>query len=461
YYQSEAWTRVFNTPGYDKLKAYTNVNLAAIFSNEDAGWKVMAYVKNAFDKDNITGAFLNSDDTGLTTNVFLNEPRLYGLRVTKEWTGGPWWTGANANHVSPYPLTIEVGGQVQRQDAPYETLGAEMAAVFPSSLNPLGVQHRDLDWGDGREVNIVYRPQGSTWSVAGGFRYGRTNSSTARLRQEQPAGPAHCAFLTTGKYGALGREGCDPNYVLYAFGMVFDLYSPLNLQGGTDWSDASARSHEEHLIADFDVGREVGLGAQLRSSVSLGLRFADFRSQTDVAMNGVPDMNVPEGWDMGGGFKYPTTLHRYETQISADRRFRGAGPTLKVGVEKQLWGRDETGQLNANLAVGGGILIGRQTVRQQGFGQSGYWSGFYLSLSPRTLTQVERTDINLHRSTSATVPILNFDLGLSYEIQRLELSTGYRWERYFNAIDGGYAEHKSYDRTIDGPYFKIAVGFGG
>ena len=46
YYQSEAWTRIFNMPGYDKLKAYTNINLAAIFSNEDAGWKVMAYVKN-------------------------------------------------------------------------------------------------------------------------------------------------------------------------------------------------------------------------------------------------------------------------------------------------------------------------------------------------------------------------------------------------------------------------------
>ncbi|MGE5565272.1 MAG: TonB-dependent receptor domain-containing protein [Parcubacteria group bacterium] len=33
YYQSEAWSRIFNTPGYDKLKAYTNLNLAAIFSN--------------------------------------------------------------------------------------------------------------------------------------------------------------------------------------------------------------------------------------------------------------------------------------------------------------------------------------------------------------------------------------------------------------------------------------------
>jgi iron complex outermembrane receptor protein len=43
----------------------------------------------------------------------------------------------------------------------------------------------------------------------------------------------------------------------------------------------------------------------------------------------------------------------------------------------------------------------------------------------------------------------------------MKVSTGYRWQRYSNVLDAGYAEHKSYDRTIDGPYFKIAVGFGG
>ncbi len=33
----------------------------------------------------ITGDFLNSDDTGLTTNVFLTDPKLIGIRVTKNW----------------------------------------------------------------------------------------------------------------------------------------------------------------------------------------------------------------------------------------------------------------------------------------------------------------------------------------------------------------------------------------
>jgi hypothetical protein len=59
------------------------------------------------------------------------------------------------------------------------------------------------------------------------------------------------------------------------------------------------------------------------------------------------------------------------------------------------------------------------------------------------------------------VPLLGLELGLSYEIQRVKLSTGYRWERYFDVLDAGFDNERDADRTIDGPYFKIAVGFGG
>jgi hypothetical protein len=38
-----------------------------------------------FDTTAITGAFLNSDDLELTTNVFLTDPRLFGIRLTKNW----------------------------------------------------------------------------------------------------------------------------------------------------------------------------------------------------------------------------------------------------------------------------------------------------------------------------------------------------------------------------------------
>jgi iron complex outermembrane receptor protein len=84
YWQSQSFARIFNDRPYDKLRGYSNVNLALILTSAD-GWQVMGYLKNVFDTTAITGAFLNSDDTALTTNVFVTDPRLFGVRVTKNW----------------------------------------------------------------------------------------------------------------------------------------------------------------------------------------------------------------------------------------------------------------------------------------------------------------------------------------------------------------------------------------
>jgi hypothetical protein len=84
YWQDYSWARVFNDNPYDRLRGYTNVNLTLILTSQN-GWQVMLYDKNIFNTTAITGAFLNSDDTGLTTNVFLTDPKLIGVRVTKNW----------------------------------------------------------------------------------------------------------------------------------------------------------------------------------------------------------------------------------------------------------------------------------------------------------------------------------------------------------------------------------------
>jgi hypothetical protein len=440
YYQAEAWTRIFNTPGYDKLKAYSNINFAAIFTNEDAGWKVMAYVKNVLDKDNITGAFLNSDDTGLTTNVFLNEPRLYGLRVTKDWTGQGWWTGANPNHRlgAPYPLTVELGGQVQRQDAPYEALQPSVLSAFPQSLRPSGLQNRDLDKGDGRELKLTYRPSGGSWMLSGSVRYGRTNGGEARLHGDQ-TGIGGCALA--GDYASLCPELKD----------VLTLYPTFH-----DWSDATVKSREDHMADDFAVGKDLGIGALDKSSVTAGLRYAELNSTTAVTLDGIPDWEIPDGWYQ----KYESTMHHYQATLDARREFRGAGPLLSWDAAKRLVGNEEIGHVDLDWSVNGGVLFGKQTSIVTGEQSAASFSGGYYE-NPRIATGTIVTPVNIHRTKSVTSPVLDLSLGLSYEIQRIKVGAGYRWERYFNAIDGGYDERKSYDRTIDGPYFKIAVGFGG
>ena len=84
YWQGNSFARIFNDRPYDKLRGYSTTNLALVLTSS-GGWQVMGYVKNVFDVTAITGAFLNSDDTALTTNVFLTDPRLYGVRVTKNF----------------------------------------------------------------------------------------------------------------------------------------------------------------------------------------------------------------------------------------------------------------------------------------------------------------------------------------------------------------------------------------
>ena len=84
YWQSDSFARVFNDRPYDQIRGYTNLNFTLILTNQN-GWQVMGYLKNALNTTAITGAFLNSDDSALTTNIFVTDPRLFGFRVTKNW----------------------------------------------------------------------------------------------------------------------------------------------------------------------------------------------------------------------------------------------------------------------------------------------------------------------------------------------------------------------------------------
>jgi hypothetical protein len=450
HWQSQSWWRVFNDSTYDKLHPYFTMNLAAIFTNEEQGWNVMAYIKNVTDETAITGAFLNSDDTGLTTNVFLTEPRLYGLRVTKNWSGGPLLGSFGARHDGPYPFTVEIGGQIQRQDAGNRALTPGFTSAFEPALDIFAApQSQDLDWGDGRKVKLTYRPDGGPWKVSTGFRYGETNAASS----------AH-AEVQTDPICVLGGPFagfCDlladtPKYFLTAYSF-------------TDHSDSIIRDREEHTLADFSVGRDIGLGAFDHSSLSAGVRYADLKSTTMAVFRGIPDLNPPEGFLQGvyGSYVYHT---RFDSAAQANREFKGAGPVATWEASYPVLGNAEIGHLDVDWSVGGGVLFGKQKTSISGSDKASYFKTRALAAlgegDPDGPYLVTETPIGpFSRSRSVTVPTAAVSLGLSYQVDRFQMGAGYRWERYFNAIDGGFTERKSYDRTIDGPYFKIAVGFGG
>jgi outer membrane receptor protein involved in Fe transport len=82
YWQAQSWWRVYNLKPFDRLEPWTSVNFTVRVDGPD-GLAIEAYVKNALDNTALTGAFLNSDDSGLTTNVFTTDPRLIGFSVSK------------------------------------------------------------------------------------------------------------------------------------------------------------------------------------------------------------------------------------------------------------------------------------------------------------------------------------------------------------------------------------------
>jgi outer membrane receptor protein involved in Fe transport len=84
YWQTNSWARVYNDNPYDVLHGWSNLNLTLDVIKSD-GLQLEFYVKNVLNTTAITDAFLNSDDSALTTNVFTTDPRLIGFSITKSF----------------------------------------------------------------------------------------------------------------------------------------------------------------------------------------------------------------------------------------------------------------------------------------------------------------------------------------------------------------------------------------
>jgi outer membrane receptor protein involved in Fe transport len=85
-WQSQIYSRVYNTES-DIIDAYANVNATLTFKNKATDIDVQLFVKNLLNKDNITGMSLTDETGGFTRNIYLLDPRTYGISVTKRFGG--------------------------------------------------------------------------------------------------------------------------------------------------------------------------------------------------------------------------------------------------------------------------------------------------------------------------------------------------------------------------------------
>lgn len=80
HWQSHMWGRIFED-GADYIKSGDVMNASLQLNSLNDNWYAQGFIKNIFNKNNITGEYLTSATSGLYTNAFYGDPRTYGIEV--------------------------------------------------------------------------------------------------------------------------------------------------------------------------------------------------------------------------------------------------------------------------------------------------------------------------------------------------------------------------------------------
>lgn len=285
---------------------------------------------------------------------------------------GKWW------------LSLEGQYQLYGGDS-VDYSGAPGGDYYPQFAMP------DDGWSMGGEFG--FRPADGPWSFVGRLRYGQ--SGTDKLG---------------GSYADLGEEE-------------------------TFTSQASARHRETQIIADLEIGRDVGLG-MLGEGASLrvfgGVRFGQFKGKGAFSSS---------FYFSGYGGQFQSSGG---TDLDIERTFIGAGPRIGVDAMMPL---PLVERVSLSVGVAGALLFGKQKLKASGSYFTYFGSGNY----------------ELERSDAVVVPNLETSLALSWLVsESAKFSLGYRIDRYFDVYDisGGRDIYEEGDRVIHGPFLKISIGGG-
>jgi len=265
---------------------------------------------------------------------------------------------------------------------------------IPASLNPPG--HLSLRPAGGFEgaVGFDYRWQDRAWHFVFDLRYGRTKTANR--------GSAAATFATVSPFPTLASS--------------------------TRGSQATQR--ESHLVADFMIGRDLGIGANT-PEVLFGVRVADLRSTVHLSEVG------------------QRTFYSSSTFITVPQsanatwrsRFFGAGPRLAI-----TGGIPITGPWSFDYSGGVAGLLGDRTFQVQSWNSVSVIGAFAAKSSP-------------------TVMVFNADgsAAISYVVNSyFKLSGGIRGDYYsaplttFNVSTGGTS---NISRFYWGPFARLTGVF--
>lgn len=257
--------------------------------------------------------------------------------------------------------------------------------------------------------------------------YSNVNSDEFRLRPKhswnidgavkfQPA-DTDLIFKVGVQFGRTARVHGDTHFT-YA----------TSTDGGTYYQVTARGSHkEEHAKVDFQVGKDFGLGMFGNnggtSIFSVGIRYAQFNSRTDINLNFTTETKYATGSGSG----------------AITRRFTGVGPMISWEASAPISDNGFGLDWGAEAAV----LFGRQSIHFAIPYYDGYTGG----------------PVGGHRSK--TVPEVGGFMGLSYTCPDApaKFTLGYKVDALFNVYEAGLLTGRDADRITHGPFAKIGISF--
>jgi iron complex outermembrane receptor protein len=324
---------------------------------------------------------------------------------------------------------IELGGQLSRLDDGQEIFAPPLMAVRPTKFAPSQEFQRPPLYGFDENGKLSFQPEGSDWVFSASMRYGRSSSDRHFHQQSSP-----------------GTIVIGSGY--------FKHYA-------AQFADTVSHTSEKNTLLDFQAGKDVGLGMfgdkDGSSIVSVGVRFAQFRTNSNVSIKSDPDWHI--SYKYFYGLKIPQqSYHSNRATMQAERSFRGVGPSLSWNASAPFAGDTQNGELTFDWGVNAALLFGRQRVKVH-HQTTGEFHGkkYYTGYRAKTY---QPTPVNRTHTKSITVPNIGGFAGISYRYSDAKLSLGYRGDFFFGAIDGGIDTRKSEDRAFFGPYASISVGLG-
>jgi len=324
---------------------------------------------------------------------------------------------AKAEDASRPLIWLELSGGTEMVQGSSRPFTADF--MFPTQP-PQDNVYGDKSWGwkqapsrfaFGGDAKITFQPQDSDWLFSAEIRYGRSHSKKHTHYQ----GPF--------------------NYQKYA----------------TALSDSLSRSNEQHVIADFSAGKDIGLGLLGKdgsSSVSVGVRFAQFTAKSATHISARPFATL-----YTVGFYHFASFDQFYLTGHQARSFKGVGPSLSWNASAAIAGNPEQSELTLDWGVSAALLFGRQKAKIDHT-----TSGFHYKYGVHSPYTHPHNDPL--RSRNVTVPELSGFIGLSARLPHSKVSIGYKGDIWFGAMDTGIDARKTSNLTFNGPYASISIGLG-